>query len=55
MTVAAAASYLNVSRRQVYLLVERGELPAVRVGQRLRFIPQELHTYLEAHREVPAP
>jgi excisionase family DNA binding protein len=55
MTVAAAAGYLSVSRRQVYLLVERGELPAVRVGERLRFIPGELHEYLEKHREVPGP
>jgi excisionase family DNA binding protein len=55
MTVAAAASYLSVSRRQVYLLVERGELPAVRVGQRLRFITDELREYLEKHREEPAP
>lgn|SRR5512133_301228 len=37
MTVGAAAEFL--SRRQVYLLVERGELPTVRVGTRIRFIP----------------
>jgi excisionase family DNA binding protein len=55
MTVADASSFLSVSRRQVYLLVERGELPAVRVGQRLRFLPDEVQDYLEQHREVPAP
>ncbi len=51
MRVADAASYLAVSRRQVYLLIERGELPAVRVGSRVRFIPDELRDYLEQHRD----
>jgi excisionase family DNA binding protein len=52
LTVEEAASFLNVSRRQVYLLVERGQLPTVRVGQRIRFIPEELRTYVERHREA---
>jgi excisionase family DNA binding protein len=53
MTVGAAAEFLSVSRRQVYLLVERGELPTVRVGTRIRFIPNELRDYLKRHREGP--
>jgi excisionase family DNA binding protein len=51
MTVAGAAEYLAISRRQVYLLLDRGELPAVRVGTRIRFVPAELRSYLERHRE----
>jgi excisionase family DNA binding protein len=51
MTVADAAGFLAVSRRQVYLLVERGELPTVRVGTRIRFVPEEIWAYLERHRE----
>jgi excisionase family DNA binding protein len=51
MTVADAAGFLAVSRRQVYLLVERGELPIVRVGTRIRFVPEEVWSYLERHRE----
>jgi excisionase family DNA binding protein len=51
MTVADAARYLAVSRRQVYLLIERGDLPHVRVGERIRFIPAELVDYLDRHRE----
>jgi excisionase family DNA binding protein len=51
MTVADAAEFLAVSRRQVYLLVERGELPTVRVGTRLRFVPDEIWAYLERPRE----
>jgi excisionase family DNA binding protein len=49
--VAAVSRTLGVSRRQVYRLIEQGELPAVRVGARLRFIPEELRSYLERHRE----
>jgi excisionase family DNA binding protein len=55
MTVADAAEFFGVSRRQVYLLVERGELPTVRVGTRLRFVPDEIWAYLEQHREDSAP
>ena len=53
LDVAAAADYLGVSRRQVYLLLERRELPVVRVGHRIRFIPDELREYVERNREVP--
>jgi excisionase family DNA binding protein len=51
LTVADAADFLAISRRQVYILLERGELPAVRVGTRLRLIPSDLRAYLEDHRE----
>jgi excisionase family DNA binding protein len=52
LTVADAAEFLAISRRQVYVLLERGELPAVRVGTRLRLIPADLRVYLEEHREA---
>jgi len=55
LTVGDAASFLGVSRRQVYLLVERGQLPTVRVGQRIRFIPEELRAYIERGRQELAP
>ena len=55
MTVGDAAEFFSVSRRQIYLLVERDELPAVRVGTRIRFIPEEVRGYLERHREGPGP
>ena len=50
-TVDDAARFLSVSRRQLYYLLEREGLPAVRVGTRLRFSPSELERYLEGHRE----
>jgi len=51
LTVTEAAKFLNVSRRQVYYLLEREGLPAVRVGARLRFSFTELEEFLEHHRE----
>jgi excisionase family DNA binding protein len=51
LTVADTADFLAISRRQVYVLLERGELPAVRVGTRLRLIPADVRAYLELHRE----
>lgn len=51
LDVNGASAFLGVSRRQTYLLLKQGELPAVRVGTRIRFIPEELRTYLERHRE----
>jgi excisionase family DNA binding protein len=52
LTVADAATFLAISRRQVYVLLDRGELPAVRVGTRIRLIPADLRDYLERHREA---
>jgi excisionase family DNA binding protein len=51
MTVDEAASFLHVSRRQLYYLLEREGLPAIRVGERLRFAPWDLRGFLERHRE----
>jgi excisionase family DNA binding protein len=42
LTIDAAAAFLSISRRQVYTLLERRELPHVRVGERTRFIPADL-------------
>lgn len=52
LTIDATASFLAVSRRQIYTLLQRGELPHVRVGQRTRFLPADLRDYLERHREA---
>lgn len=36
MTIDEAADFLRISRRQVYNLIDRRELPVVRVGSRIR-------------------
>lgn len=52
LTIDGAATFLGVSRRQVYTLLERERLPHVRVGRRIRFIPADIQAYLERHREA---
>lgn len=47
LSVNEAAQFLGVSRRQVYRLLELCDLPAVRVGERIRFRPADLDAYLE--------
>ena len=47
LTVNELRGVLKVSRGTVYKLVNRGELPAVRVGERLRFRPADVDRYLE--------
>ena len=44
--VRAAAELLNVSTRTIYTLVERAELPSVRVGGQIRFVPSALEQWL---------
>ncbi len=46
LSVRAAAELLSVSSRTVYALVERGELPAIRVGGQIRFVPSTLEEWL---------
>lgn len=46
-TVAAAADYLNVSVSWVYRAVERGELPHMKLGGLIRFVPRDLRAHAE--------
>ncbi len=47
LTIAELARLLGIGRTTVYRLVNTGELRAVRVGERLRFRPEDVNTYLE--------
>jgi len=51
LTIDDAASYLRVSRRQIYKLVSGGDLRTVRVGERLRFRPTDVDEYLDRQPE----
>ena len=42
------ARFLRLSRATIYRLVERGELPALRIGNSIRFHPEELNDRLRA-------
>lgn len=47
MSVNEVARFLSISRDSVYRLVRSGALPAVKVGERLRFRPEEIDRYLD--------
>jgi len=47
LTIAELARLLGIGRTTVYRLVNTGELRAVRVGERLRFRPEDVNAYLE--------
>lgn len=46
LTVNEAARVLSVSKGTIYDLVTRGDLPAVRVGGQIRFVPAVLEKWL---------
>src|SRR5262245_6849682 len=52
-TVDGAASFLRVSRWQVYHLVRTGEAVPARVGAGLRCEPKEPLDYVRRHRGTP--
>ena len=50
MTVNECARLLGISRDSVYRMVKRGDLVPYRVGERLRFRPEDLNAFLERSR-----
>ena len=49
LTVAEVAELMRLSRMTEYRLVNRGELPAVRVGRSFRVPQDALEAYLREH------
>jgi excisionase family DNA binding protein len=47
LTVAEAADMLSISKSYAYELLERNELPSVRIGNTVRVPKRELERYLE--------
>ena len=50
LRVTDGARLLRLCRATIYRLVERGELPALRFGNSIRFNPEELNDRLRALR-----
>ena len=48
-TVDDLALYLRLTRRAVYALVASTDVPRVRIGVRLRFLPQAVQEWVSAH------
>jgi excisionase family DNA binding protein len=47
-SISELAAEWGVRRNTIHALVRRGELHAVRVGNRIRFRPEDVDAYLEA-------
>jgi excisionase family DNA binding protein len=53
MKVPEAAQYFGVPRSRMYELIQRGELPAVRIGQRsIRLNRREVEQFLRENRSL---
>ena len=56
LTVPEAAKELRIPRTRCYELIQRGELPAVRIGERsIRVNRAELERFLLGSRRIAAP
>jgi excisionase family DNA binding protein len=52
------AGFLGIGRNAVYEMADRGELPSVRIGSRVRFVPEEIRAWVAQQRSgtaTPAP
>jgi len=53
MTVPDAAAYLSLPRSRMYDLIQRGELPAVRIGERsIRVNVRDVERFLAENRRI---
>jgi excisionase family DNA binding protein len=50
LSVKDAAKWLNVRERTVYRLCEKGALAHVRLGNTIRFRPEDLEQFIERYR-----
>jgi len=52
LTVGQLASELGLNKRLVYRLVEQGHLPHIRMGRRIRFVPDVVAAFLKERAEA---
>lgn len=55
LTPEEVARILQITRNTVYELVKRGELPAFRVGRKIRFDPQDVDAYRKQGKKTGSP
>ncbi|UDY35524.1 helix-turn-helix domain-containing protein [Dermatobacter hominis] len=53
MTSAEASTYLGITPRTLYGFIDRGELPAYRIGRVIRLQRHEVEAFVEACRIPP--
>ncbi len=49
-TVRDVAAFLQVGRNAIYGMAQSGEIPSLRVGARVRFVPDEIRAWLARQR-----
>jgi excisionase family DNA binding protein len=54
MTVGEIAKYLKISRSKAYAMVQRREIPHIRIGKNVRIRVTDLLNWLEAQIEFKA-
>jgi len=54
MTAEEVADYLHISRAYVFILIERDNLPHIRLGRRLLFRRDTLDRFLQERETTPA-
>lgn len=52
LTVAEMAQVLRTSPRELYRLIQRGDVPALRIGRQLRLMPAEVIAAVRAAPEA---
>jgi excisionase family DNA binding protein len=52
LTLYEVAQYLRLNKFTVYRMVERGQLPAIRVANQWRFKEKDIDTWLEENKRA---
>jgi excisionase family DNA binding protein len=55
LTIKELATYLNVTERTIYNLLERGELPGFKVGANWRFRKEDIDKWIEDNKKMNVP
>jgi len=51
-TIPEVADYLKVSPSKLYQMVQRGELPSIKIGRQVRITEDDLARWLDGQRSV---
>ncbi|MGE0541498.1 MAG: helix-turn-helix domain-containing protein [Dehalococcoidia bacterium] len=52
LDVQETCTALKISRTQLYAVMQRGELPPVRIGRSVRFAVRDVEAFIERQREA---
>ncbi|OGQ77514.1 MAG: hypothetical protein A3F90_06345 [Deltaproteobacteria bacterium RIFCSPLOWO2_12_FULL_60_19] len=55
MTLAEAAAVLQISKRTILRMIQKGQVPALKVGGQWRIRESQLRRWAEDRESVPAP